>query len=135
VLQADNCDEFLLNQVFCEGNLKIEISERFFGGDLMKIEEGEPPMLQEEPPMLQPDGFYKVHVSSLKNIRRFTVVTWQGKEIRLRKSSVKQSQEKGDKIYIIISPELYNSKFVEEEDTNLYKLFIHCREASAGNRA
>jgi hypothetical protein len=33
------CDELLLNQIFCEGNLKIEISERFFGGDLMKIEE------------------------------------------------------------------------------------------------
>jgi hypothetical protein len=33
------CDESLLNQIFCEGNLKIEISERFFGGDLMKIEE------------------------------------------------------------------------------------------------
>jgi len=33
------CDELLLNQVYCEGNLKIEISERFFGGDLITIEE------------------------------------------------------------------------------------------------
>ncbi|MEJ2294804.1 MAG: DUF424 family protein [Candidatus Lokiarchaeota archaeon] len=33
------CDELLLNQIFCEGNLKIEISERFFGGELMTIEE------------------------------------------------------------------------------------------------
>lgn len=33
------CDELLLNQVFCEGSLKIEISERFFGGDLINIEE------------------------------------------------------------------------------------------------
>ena len=32
------CDELLLNQIYCEGNLKIEISERFFGGDLMSIE-------------------------------------------------------------------------------------------------
>jgi hypothetical protein len=32
------CDELLLNHVFCEGNLKIEISERFFGGDLINIE-------------------------------------------------------------------------------------------------
>ncbi|TFG03498.1 MAG: DUF424 family protein [Promethearchaeota archaeon] len=33
------CDELLLNQIFREGNLKIEISERFFGGELMKIDE------------------------------------------------------------------------------------------------
>ena len=33
------CDELLLNQVFCEGNLKIEISKPFFGGDLINIEE------------------------------------------------------------------------------------------------
>jgi hypothetical protein len=33
------CDEELLNQVFKEGNLKIEISNRFFGGSLMSLEE------------------------------------------------------------------------------------------------
>jgi len=33
------CDEELLNQVFKEGNLKIEISNRFFGGTLMSLEE------------------------------------------------------------------------------------------------
>ena len=33
------CDESLLNQIFCEGNLKIEISDQFFGGDLIRIEE------------------------------------------------------------------------------------------------
>ena len=32
------CDEELLNQVFKEGNLKIEVSNQFFGGDLMKLE-------------------------------------------------------------------------------------------------
>jgi len=32
------CDELLLNQVFIEGNLKIEISDRFFGGDLLNID-------------------------------------------------------------------------------------------------
>ncbi|MBN1800066.1 MAG: DUF424 family protein [Candidatus Lokiarchaeota archaeon] len=33
------CDEKLLNQVFKEGNLRIEISEQFFGGKLVQIEE------------------------------------------------------------------------------------------------
>jgi len=33
------CDEELLNQVFIEGNLKIEISNRFFGGKLIRIED------------------------------------------------------------------------------------------------
>jgi len=32
------CDELLLNQIFIEGNLKIEISYRFFGGDLLSID-------------------------------------------------------------------------------------------------
>jgi len=33
------CDEQLLKRVFEEGNLRIEISEYFFGGDLMDLEE------------------------------------------------------------------------------------------------
>ena len=33
------CDEELLNQVFMEGDLRIEISNHFFGGDLMQLEE------------------------------------------------------------------------------------------------
>ena len=33
------CDEELLNQVFKEGNLKIEISSQFFGGNLIDIED------------------------------------------------------------------------------------------------
>jgi len=33
------CDEQLLKKVFQEGNLRIEISEHFFGGDLMDLEE------------------------------------------------------------------------------------------------
>ena len=33
------CDEELLNQVFREGNLKIEISSQFFGGELVKLED------------------------------------------------------------------------------------------------
>jgi len=33
------CDEELLNQVFKEGNLKIEISNQFFGGGLIKLED------------------------------------------------------------------------------------------------
>jgi hypothetical protein len=33
------CDEELLNQVFFEGNLRIEISNRFFGGKLIRIED------------------------------------------------------------------------------------------------
>ena len=32
------CDENLLCKVFKEGNLKIEISNRFFGGELITIE-------------------------------------------------------------------------------------------------
>ncbi|MHA2182380.1 MAG: DUF424 domain-containing protein [Promethearchaeota archaeon] len=32
------CDEELLNQVFQEGNLKIEISNQFFGGKLINLE-------------------------------------------------------------------------------------------------
>ena len=32
------CDEALLNQVFTEGNLRIEISSTFFGGDLLAID-------------------------------------------------------------------------------------------------
>ncbi len=32
------CDELLLNQIFIEGNLKIEISDRFFRGDLVSID-------------------------------------------------------------------------------------------------
>jgi len=33
------CDEELLNQVFIEGILKIDISNRFFGGNLIRIED------------------------------------------------------------------------------------------------
>lgn len=33
------CDENLLNQVFEEGNLKIKISNQFFGGTLISIKE------------------------------------------------------------------------------------------------
>jgi len=33
------CDAELLNQVFKEGNLRIEISNRFFGGKLLNFEE------------------------------------------------------------------------------------------------
>jgi len=33
------CDEELLNQVFMEGNLRIEISNHFFGGNLMQLED------------------------------------------------------------------------------------------------
>ena len=33
------CDEELLNQVFKEGNLRIEISNRFFGGTLVQLED------------------------------------------------------------------------------------------------
>lgn len=33
------CDENLLNQVFKEGNLKIKISNQFFGGTLITMEE------------------------------------------------------------------------------------------------
>jgi hypothetical protein len=32
------CDEELLNQVFRDGNLKIEISNKFFGGNLINLE-------------------------------------------------------------------------------------------------
>ena len=33
------CDEELLNQVFKEGNLRIEISNQFFGGRLVDLED------------------------------------------------------------------------------------------------
>ena len=33
------CDEALLNQVFYEGNLKIEISNQFFGGKLITLDD------------------------------------------------------------------------------------------------
>ncbi|MBA7643980.1 hypothetical protein ES703_51715 [subsurface metagenome] len=33
------CDEELLNQVFKEGNLRIEISNQFFEGKLIALEE------------------------------------------------------------------------------------------------
>ena len=33
------CDEELLNQVFKEGNLRIEISNQFFGGKLIYLED------------------------------------------------------------------------------------------------
>ena len=33
------CDEDLLNQIFTEGNLRIEINSSFFGGDLLNIEQ------------------------------------------------------------------------------------------------
>ena len=33
------CDEDLLNQVFKEGNLRIEISNQFFGGKLIYLED------------------------------------------------------------------------------------------------
>jgi len=33
------CDENLLNQIFTEGNLRIEISNRFFGGRLIELED------------------------------------------------------------------------------------------------
>ena len=31
------CDEALLNHIFTEGDLRIEISSNFFGGDLLSI--------------------------------------------------------------------------------------------------
>ena len=33
------CDEDLLNKVFNEGNLRIEISDHFFGGNLINLDE------------------------------------------------------------------------------------------------
>ncbi|TFG19899.1 MAG: DUF424 family protein [Promethearchaeota archaeon] len=33
------CDEILLNKVYEENNLKIEISEHFYGGNLLELEE------------------------------------------------------------------------------------------------
>ncbi|MFX0003646.1 MAG: DUF424 family protein [Candidatus Hodarchaeota archaeon] len=33
------CDEGLLNQIYQEGNLKIEISNQFFGGKLIELED------------------------------------------------------------------------------------------------
>jgi hypothetical protein len=33
------CDEDLLNQIFTEGNLRIEINSNFFGGDLLNIDQ------------------------------------------------------------------------------------------------
>ena len=33
------CDEPLLNQIFTEGNLRIEINSTFFGGDLLDIDQ------------------------------------------------------------------------------------------------
>ncbi len=33
------CDESLLNKVFKEENLRIEVSHQFFGGELIKMEE------------------------------------------------------------------------------------------------
>ncbi len=33
------CDEELLNQVFKDGNLRIEISSQFFGGKLINLED------------------------------------------------------------------------------------------------
>ena len=32
------CDEALLNQIFTEGNLRLEIASTFFGGDLLAID-------------------------------------------------------------------------------------------------
>ncbi|MFX1328968.1 MAG: DUF424 domain-containing protein [Promethearchaeota archaeon] len=33
------CDEELLNQAFKEGNLRIEISSQFFGGELINLDD------------------------------------------------------------------------------------------------
>jgi len=33
------CDETLLNRIFTEGDLRLEISSNFFGGDLLSIEQ------------------------------------------------------------------------------------------------
>ncbi|MFX0049102.1 MAG: DUF424 domain-containing protein [Candidatus Hermodarchaeota archaeon] len=33
------CDEDLLNKIFTEGNLRIEINSNFFGGDLLNIDQ------------------------------------------------------------------------------------------------
>ncbi len=32
------CDEDLLNQIFTEGNLRIEVASSFYGGDLLPID-------------------------------------------------------------------------------------------------
>jgi hypothetical protein len=75
-------------------------------------DENEPiPNIEVEPPILQPDGNYKINVSSLKWKKEVIIVTWPGKRIVLPKSEVKNSWKSGDKSYIIISPELYESKF------------------------
>jgi hypothetical protein len=46
--------------------------------------------------------------------KQLIIVTWHGKRIRLPKSEVKKSWKSGDRSYIIIPPELYESKFKEE---------------------
>ncbi len=33
------CDEALLNRIFTEGNLRIEINSNFYGGDLLNIDQ------------------------------------------------------------------------------------------------
>lgn len=33
------CDELLLNHIFTEGNLRIEITKQFFGGNLIDIDD------------------------------------------------------------------------------------------------
>ncbi|NVM45676.1 MAG: DUF424 family protein [Candidatus Lokiarchaeota archaeon] len=33
------CDEDLLNRVFTEGNLRIEINSNFYGGELLSVEQ------------------------------------------------------------------------------------------------
>jgi hypothetical protein len=33
------CDEELLNQIYIEGNLRIDINSKFFGGDLLHIDQ------------------------------------------------------------------------------------------------
>lgn len=47
------CDEDLLEKVFKEGNLRIEISKKFYGGDLMNINEA---------------------ITILKNVNNFNIV-------------------------------------------------------------
>jgi len=87
-------------------NTNIELKEHI--EEKQEIIKGEEEFIKED------ENFIEVEVSSIEVDRQIFNIIWQGKKIRLSKSQVKQRRKAGDKLYITISKELYESEFKEE---------------------
>jgi hypothetical protein len=77
-------------------NINIELKEY--------IEEKQEIIKEEE-------DYIKVEVSSIEDQGQILNIVWQDKNIRLSKSQLKQRRKSGDKLYITITKDVYESEF------------------------